>query len=42
MFKVILSLAAFFCFAMMFGLALVATKWDGRADYDVSEEEGSC
>ncbi len=41
MIKVILSLLAFLCFAMTFGLALVTTKWNARCDCDGSEEEGS-
>ncbi len=42
MIKVILSLLAFFCFAMTFGLALVTTKGNAGYDYESSEEEGSC
>ena len=41
MIKVILSFLAFFCFAMIFGLALVTTKWNACCDYESSEEEGS-
>ncbi len=39
MIKVILSLMVFFCFAMTFGLALIATKWDGRLECDASDDD---
>jgi|GEM_PF-3303738 hypothetical protein len=42
MLTVILSTLGLFCLAMGFGLALVSTKWSGRAPYEDSEEEGSC
>jgi hypothetical protein len=37
--KAILSMAAFFCFAAMFGIALVATKWNEHFDYQSVEDD---
>lgn len=38
--KAILSMAAFFSFAVMFGIALVATKWnEQQLDYQSVEDD---
>jgi hypothetical protein len=37
--KALLSMAAFFCFAVMFGFALVATKWNERFEYESIEDD---
>ena len=37
--KAILSMLAFFVFALIFGIALVSTKWNERYEYQAIEED---
>jgi len=37
--KAIFSIAAFFLFAVMFGVALVTTKWNERYEYEGADDD---